>query len=481
MLKRIFDLGVSAIGLLILSPVLLFLALTIKLTSAGPVLYRGIRAGRYGKPFRILKFRSMVLNAEILGGPSTSDVDPRITRVGSFMRKLKLDELPQLLNVLVGEMSLVGPRPQVLDYVARYDNEEQLVLQIRPGITDWASIWNSDEGAVLAQAEDPDKAYDELIHPTKMKLQLLYARDHGLRVDLKILAYTVYGLLNRNWIPPELRDYPKPLCNGQMDEESFVTVTELPGAPVNGEQMQMLHTRYGWASDFVEGKEVLEVACGSGIGLSCLAKKAQKVTGGDYDPKLVQLASEQGNDEIRVFEMDAQSLPFPDGFFDVVILFEAIYYLSRPDDFIREAYRVLRPGGKVLICSANCERSEFNVSPFSVQYYSAEQLRAMLISNGFQAEVYAGFSTQLHGVGEQIRDRCRRLAVRLRLIPRTMKWKARIKRLFFGKLRTLPVELAYDPSQREEFVRVSPGQSARDYKVIYAVGSRVAMESRLAA
>ena len=117
MLKRTVDLGVSAAGLLILSPVLLILALSIKLTSTGPVLYRGLRAGRDGKPFRILKFRSMVIDAEALGGPSTSDMDPRITRVGKFMRKLKLDELPQLFNVFVGEMSLVGPRPQVLDYV----------------------------------------------------------------------------------------------------------------------------------------------------------------------------------------------------------------------------------------------------------------------------------------------------------------------------------------------------------------------------
>ena len=161
------------------------------------------------------------------------------------------------------------------------------MLQIRPGITDWASIWNSDEGSVLAGAEDPDKAYDELIHPTKMKLQLLYARNHGVGVDLKFLAYTFYGLLNRTWVPPELRDYPKPLSTGEKDGDSFETVTELPGAPVNGEQLQMLHTRYGWAGDFVEGKEVLEIACGSGIGLSYLAKKAKKVTGGDCDPKLV--------------------------------------------------------------------------------------------------------------------------------------------------------------------------------------------------
>ena len=156
MAKRVFDIVCAAIGILVLSPVLLLLAITVKLGSKGPVFYRGLRAGRYGKSFRILKFRSMVTNTKQLGGSSTSDDDPRITGVGKLMRKLKLDEFPQLINVLTGEMSLVGPRPQVLDYVSDYSEEEQVILHVRPGITDWASIWNSDEGAVLIGAPDPD-------------------------------------------------------------------------------------------------------------------------------------------------------------------------------------------------------------------------------------------------------------------------------------------------------------------------------------
>ncbi|MCA9232417.1 MAG: sugar transferase, partial [Planctomycetales bacterium] len=449
MIKRSFDIACSVCGLLLLSPLLLLLAAAIVLGSPGPVFYRGCRAGLRGKPFRIFKFRSMVINADQIGGPSTSDEDPRITGIGRLMRKFKLDELPQLLNVLAGDMSLVGPRPQVLDYVARYSEEEKTVLQVRPGITDWASIWNSDEGAVLAGHADPDKAYDELIHPTKMKLQLLYAQQHSMWVDLKILAYTFFGLVRRGWIPLELRDYPQPGEAESADVIRFDTVTELPGAPVNSEQLKMLHTRYGWAGDLVDGKDVLEVACGSGIGLGHLASRAKRVVGCDYDPKLAAIARRQYGGRIEVDTADAQSLPYPVASFDVVLLFEAIYYLENPERFLLEAHRVLRPGGQLLICTANCERPDFNVSPYSYNYFSAQQLRGLLAANGFSAAIHAGFPLGSQGWKDRVRQACRSVAVKLRLIPKTMKWKARIKRLFFGKLQSLPVALDYDLPERE--------------------------------
>ncbi len=481
MVKRIFDIVCSAMGILALSPVLLLLAITIKMGSKGSVFYRGKRAGLHGKPFHIFKFRSMVTDAEQLGGPSTSDEDPRITGVGNFMRKLKLDELPQLLNVLVGEMSLVGPRPQVLDYVSRYNEKEQAVLQMRPGITDWASIWNSDEGAILTGCADPDKAYDELIHPTKMKLQLLYAGQHSLWVDLKILAYTLYGLIHRGWIPPEIRRYPMPGKTSNTDLQGYETVTELPGAAVNSEQIKMLNTRYGWAGELAEGKEVLEVACGSGIGLGHLATRAKRVVGGDYDPKLTAVAKKQYGGRIEVQEMDAQSLPFPDASFDVVMLFEAIYYLDRPELFVQEAHRVLRPGGSVLICSANRERPDFNVSPFSTQYFSAKELRELLERNGFSATIHAGFLLEPQGWKNRSRQAVRTVAVKLRLIPKTMKWKARFKRVFFGKLQCLPTALGHQLSEREPMTTIDVTQPATNHKVLYALGNREAAASRVAA
>ncbi|MEX2033462.1 MAG: sugar transferase, partial [Candidatus Colwellbacteria bacterium] len=147
MLKRLFDLIFSAIGLFLLSPLLIIFVIWIKLGSPGPVFYRGVRAGKNFKPFRIYKFRSMVMNAEQIGGPSTPEDDARVTKPGRFLRRFKLDELPQLINVFKGEMSLVGPRPEVLRYANLYKGEEKIVYTVKPGMTDYASLWNIDEGA----------------------------------------------------------------------------------------------------------------------------------------------------------------------------------------------------------------------------------------------------------------------------------------------------------------------------------------------
>jgi len=160
----------------------------------------------------------MVSNADKIGGSSTADGDARITPVGRFLRRYKLDELPQLLNVLSGDMSFVGPRPEVQEYVDMYTEEEELILTLRPGITDWASIWNSDEGSILAGSEDPDKAYLEIIRPTKLKLQLLYARNHSVWGDCKIIAYTVFKLVKKEWLSAEIASYGRP--SSAADTES---------------------------------------------------------------------------------------------------------------------------------------------------------------------------------------------------------------------------------------------------------------------
>src|SRR6266571_102740 len=194
-MKRWFDLILSLLGLIVLAPVFAAVAVAIKLESAGPVFYRGLRVGRYGKAFRIFKFRTMVEDAEALGGASTPEDDQRITRVGRFLRKLKLDELPQLLNVLKGEMSLVGPRPEVMQYVAMFNPEEKAILRVPPGITDWASIANPDEGARLAGSLDPEKTYLEEIRPEKIRLQLEYVRRRSFGTDMRILLETFKVLM----------------------------------------------------------------------------------------------------------------------------------------------------------------------------------------------------------------------------------------------------------------------------------------------
>ena len=194
-LKRLFDIICSSLGVILLSPVIIVIAAIILIEDRFPVFYRGVRVGRCGKLFRIYKYRSMVRNAESVGGDSTADDDPRITRIGKFLRKYKLDELPQLINVLKGDMSIVGPRPEIRKYVDQYNEEEKQILTVRPGITDWASIWNADEGALLAGAKDPDRAYEELIRPTKLKLQLKYVRERSFFTDMKIIFLTMLAVI----------------------------------------------------------------------------------------------------------------------------------------------------------------------------------------------------------------------------------------------------------------------------------------------
>lgn len=191
MLKRFFDILFSTVGLILLAPLLALLAIAIKKSSSGPVLYRGIRVGRGGKLFRMLKFRTMVDDAEALGGSCTSDDDFRITSIGRRLRKYKLDELPQLINVLRGEMSFVGPRPEVQQYVSMFSEEEKQILRVRPGVTDLATLWDSDEGALLAKSSDPERTYLETIRPEKVRLQLEYVRERSLLLDFRIVCSTL--------------------------------------------------------------------------------------------------------------------------------------------------------------------------------------------------------------------------------------------------------------------------------------------------
>ena len=194
-MKRLFDILFSCIGLVVFSPVLAAVSLLIKKEDRGPVFYRGARAGRNGIPFRIFKFRTMVVDAEKLGGASTANNDSRITGVGRFLRKYKLDELPQLINVLKGEMSIVGPRPEVQHYVNMFTDEEKSILSVRPGLTDWASLWNMDEGSVLEGSEDPDMTYMEKIRPRKLELQLKYVKQHTFWTDILIILLTLKNII----------------------------------------------------------------------------------------------------------------------------------------------------------------------------------------------------------------------------------------------------------------------------------------------
>lgn len=196
MLKRSFDIFGSGLGIILLSPLLLLIAVLIKLDSSGPIFFRQERVGLFGKKFKIHKFRTMKVRAEGEGLQITVGLDRRITYVGFFLRKYKLDELVQLIDVLKGDMSLVGPRPEVPRYVEQYSPEVRAIVQsVRPGITDWASIKFKDENQILAAASDPYLTYINEVMPIKIKYYVDYAQEHSFWGDLRIIFATFSSLL----------------------------------------------------------------------------------------------------------------------------------------------------------------------------------------------------------------------------------------------------------------------------------------------
>lgn len=197
-MKRLFDIIFSFIGLVCLSPILLIISIIIVLDSRGGVFFRGVRVGQYGKDFRIFKFRSMKPDCEGKGKWNVGDNDDRITKVGHFLRKSKVDELPQLINVLIGDMSFVGPRPELRYYIDMYTDREMPILDQKPGITDWASMANIAQFKGFTEAADSDEYYLKVVRPLKLELQLYYRYNHSFLGDMKCILLTVYKVLTKS-------------------------------------------------------------------------------------------------------------------------------------------------------------------------------------------------------------------------------------------------------------------------------------------
>jgi ubiquinone/menaquinone biosynthesis C-methylase UbiE len=249
----------------------------------------------------------------------------------------------------------------------------------------------------------------------------------------------------------------------------YSTVTEVPGNRVTREQMARMVHRYCFAAGFCEGKDVLEVACGAGQGLGYLARKARLVIGGDYTDKLVWSAKNYYKDRVEVHQLDAHQLPFEEKSFDVVILYEAIYYLANPEKFVEEASRVLRKGGVLLIATVNSDWSEFNPSPFSTRYFSIPELGRLLQRKGFKVEFYGAFSTIPNNIIENLISIIRKIAVALHLIPKTMKGKELLKKFIYGKLIPLKEEMEEGIYEYKPPERISSNTPNFEYKVIYSV------------
>ena len=195
MLKRIFDIIASGCGLIVLSPLLLIIAIWIKCDSTGPVFFRQVRVGKNNRDFHIYKFRSMKIGADKAGLITVGGRDPRVTRSGYYIRKYKLDELAQLINVFVGDMSLVGPRPEVRKYVDMYTPRQMHVLDVRPGVTDLASIRYRNENELLEKSEDPNKYYIEVIMQDKLRINLEYVENHSFWYDIKLIFSTFWAII----------------------------------------------------------------------------------------------------------------------------------------------------------------------------------------------------------------------------------------------------------------------------------------------
>ncbi|MDP2168346.1 MAG: class I SAM-dependent methyltransferase [Thermodesulfovibrionales bacterium] len=262
---------------------------------------------------------------------------------------------------------------------------------------------------------------------------------------------------------------------GNGKERSYGGVTETPDTRGSSEQIARLYTRYRFASGFCEGKDVLEVACGAGIGLGYLARHARRVVGGDIDENNLRYARQTytGKHNIEICLMDAQSLPFGGGVFDAMILYEAIYYLQDAEKFVSEAHRVIRKGGVLLVCTVNKDWPGFNPSPYSHRYFSSDELFGLLKAGGFSdIALYGDCPATPATLKGKLISGIKRAAVALHLIPKTMKGKELLKRIFFGKLRPLPPEIDDGIAEYTPPRPIDAALPNRDFKVLFAAAKK---------
>ena len=253
----------------------------------------------------------------------------------------------------------------------------------------------------------------------------------------------------------------------------FTAVTELTGYRVTQEQLDRMYTRYCFAAEFSNGREVLEIACGSGQGLGYLAKRAKRVVGGDYDEKIVRKAQKHYGNRVEIRQLDAHCLPFENQSFDLVLLYEAIYYLAEPHKSILEVSRVLKDDGLFIICTANRDWSGFNPSPYSHQYFSAPELYGILAQSGFKkVELFGDCPVRTEGMKDKVFSQIKRMAVALHLMPKTMKGKELLKRIFVGKLLSLPPEISEGLARYSPPLPITSKLPNRDYKVLFALAQK---------
>ncbi len=248
----------------------------------------------------------------------------------------------------------------------------------------------------------------------------------------------------------------------------FLDLTELAGEPISGEQLDRLEHRYAWAARFCRDRDVAEIACGTGPGLGLLSAVARSLEAGDISEPILEIARRHYGDRVRISRIDALALPFGPASKDVILLFEAIYYLPDAERFIAECKRVLRPGGHVLIATANKDLSDFNPSPHSHTYYGVVELKNLFTRAGFEVELFGHLSVRDTTLKQRVLRPVKQAVVALGLMPRTMRGKRLLKRLVFGKPVVMPAELEGRSAPIGELEKISGDSADREHKVLYA-------------
>lgn len=259
-----------------------------------------------------------------------------------------------------------------------------------------------------------------------------------------------------------------------MKPDDYNAITETPGLKASKEQIERLYQRYNFAREFSRNKDILEVACGSGLGLGCLAIDAKSVWGVDVDRKNIDLAADQykGDNKIKVSLMDAHELSVPGRSVDLVLLFEAIYYLHKPAKFIALMERILRKNGVIIICTVNKDWKDFHPSPYTHKYFSVPEL-CVLLKEGFKdIKFYGGFPIVKEGIKDTLVSQLKRVALQFNLIPGSLKARAYLKRIFMGKLVPLPTQVYEGMASYEEPVEIPCDDVCKDYKIVYAVAKK---------
>lgn len=258
-----------------------------------------------------------------------------------------------------------------------------------------------------------------------------------------------------------------------MNHPDFSQITESPGLQVTQEQLERIYHRYHFAKNFCKGKDVIEIACGSGIGLGYLSSFSNTVSAGDIDEKNIATAVKQykNNTKINIQKVDAHQLPYPDGSCDVVLLYEAIYYLQNPQKFIDESFRILRNGGILIIGTVNMEWKDFHPSPYTHKYFSSRELHELIQTKFSSVQLFGAFEIE-KGLKATIFSLIKRAAVKFDLIPGSLKLRAYLKRIFIGKTFSLPDEIHEGIAEYFAPSLLNSNEKVTEYKILYAIGKK---------